>query len=115
MELQSAYDGHLAGIVAFAMRDVRARFAESDPPVVHHLLYGAVSEDPGLLSVFFLFEDDAALEWARRQRVLTRIRQVLLGVLTEEGYPVECLSPDQISFGSEEEILISDGPWPFYR
>jgi hypothetical protein len=115
VQVRRPHSEHLTRIVEHAISDVRNRFADSDPAIAHHVLYGTVGQHPGHLAIIIAFADAQALRRARLQGLCDRIRHALMQLLRDEGYPTEYLSRDQIRFISSEKIEVAQGPWPLFR
>lgn len=115
MQVRKPHSDQLIRIVEYAIVEVREAFSDSEPAIANHVLYGTMGEHPGHLAILVAFANETALDRARQEGLCDRIRQTLVRTLAREGYPVEYLSSDQITFISNEEIEVGSGPWPFFR
>jgi len=115
VQVRKSHRDQLTRIVEHAILEVREAFTDSEPAIANHVLYGTMGNHPGHLAILVTFADEAALGRARQDGLCERIRQTLVRTLAREGYPVEHLSADQVTFVSKEEIEVGRGPWPLFR
>jgi hypothetical protein len=105
----------LEHIASDALYHVVGVMRESQPPVTNQIIFGPSPNDPGTLSVYFAYKDDAALAEAERNGHFPLITEEFRKSLLDEGYPPDAAALAHVSFVSEEEVEKHGGPWKYFR
>ncbi|WP_420629184.1 hypothetical protein [Candidatus Leptofilum sp.] len=103
------------GSASWAVARLRQQHEQLEPPLVNQVVIGSPEIHPRHLSIALAFRDDAALAEAKRKGHFGLLRQDLLKLLAEAGYPTNFLAACFLDFVSETAVNEAGGPWIYFR
>lgn len=89
--------------------------ADLAPPVVDEFLYGAYDLSPSMLTINYMFADQAALDDAWANGTCAAIRERVAAALAREGYPARAIPGVHVGFAANDEVTSQGGPFKYFR
>ncbi len=74
-------------IIKKAVGKTVSAFVDKSPKIYQHFFYGAVDIEPQYLVVWYLFETDAELEFAKSSGYCDELEKATIQNLIDLGYP----------------------------
>ena len=108
---QAVFNADDEDMVQRALTRVRQQTAAWTPPIVEHIAYGSIEH----LTIWYAYDDDAALKLATEQGQTTAVGQLTLTALRDLGYPMEDLTAGQIGFVSKAAVEAAGGPEAYFK